>query len=283
MPLYSCECCGLSTTLKSNYTRHLASKSHKIMFEVKSKSKVSQNTSKSKPKVNLSEEYSCKYCNKTFKHKQSVSKHIKYSCKQNKDEDLKELVRLMNLQLQQKDKELEYQKQQNEKQQKQNETQQKQIEKLMDKLQVNHITNNTYVQNNIQLLSYKDTDVSHLTNKDYERAIKKVNSCVKDMIEQIHFNPSKPENMNIYISNMKDKYIMVYEDGNWNIKQKNDELSSLYDMKEMLLEDWLEAYGNDSLRQKFNKYLNNKCNEEIMHEIKENIKMMLYNKKNLIL
>ena len=282
MPLYSCECCGLSTTLKSNYTRHLASKSHKIMFEAKSKSKVSQNTSKSKPKVNLFEEYSCKYCNKTFKHKQSVSKHIKYSCKQNKDEDLKELVRLMNLQLQQKDKELEYQKQQNEKQQKQNETQQKQIEKLMDKLQVNHITNNTYVQNNIQLLSYKDTDVSHLTNKDYERAIKKVNSCVKHMIEQIHFNPSKPENMNIYISNMKDKYIMVYEDGNWNIKQKNDELSSLYDMKEMLLEDWLETYGNDSLRQKFNKYLNNKSNEEIMNEIRENIKMMLYNKKNLI-
>jgi len=33
-----------------------------------------------------------------------MSKHIKYSCKQNKDEDLKELVRLMNLQLQQKTK-----------------------------------------------------------------------------------------------------------------------------------------------------------------------------------
>jgi len=36
--------------------------------------------------------------------------HIKYTCKQNKDEDLKELVRLMNLQLEQKDKEIEYQK-----------------------------------------------------------------------------------------------------------------------------------------------------------------------------
>ena len=271
---YFCEICKFQTIRSDNYDRHLKTLKH--INNVKSKPKVSLNGSKSKSKVSLSEDYSCKYCNKTFKHKQSVSKHIKYSCKQNKDEDLKELVRLMNLQLQQKDKELK-------KQQKQNETQQRQIEKLMDKLQVNHITNNTYVQNNIQLLSYKDTDMSHLTNKDYERAIKKVNSCVKDMIEQIHFNPSKPENMNIYISNMKDKYIMVYEDGNWNIKQKNDELNSLYDMKEMLLEDWLEVYGNDSLRQKFNKYLNNKSNEEIMHEIKENIKMMLYNKKNLIL
>jgi len=99
----------------------------------------------------------------------------------------------------------------------------------MDKLQVNHITNNTFVQNNI--LSYRDTDVSHLTNKDYEKAIQKVNSCVKDMIEKIHFNPLKPENMNIYISNMKDKYIMIYEDGIWNIKNKTPELNELYDEK----------------------------------------------------
>jgi len=78
---------------------------------------------------------------------------------------------MMNLQILQKDKELEYHKLQNEKQQKQ-----------MDKLQVNHIT---YVQNNI--LSYKDTDLSHLTNKDYIGAIKKVSYCVKDMIEKNTF------------------------------------------------------------------------------------------------
>ena len=117
--------------------------------------------------------------------------------------------------------------------------------------------------------------MSHLTNMDYERAIKKVNSCVKEMIEKIHFNPLKPENMNI--SNMKDR--MVYEDGNWNIKQKHDEIQNLYESKEMLLEDWLDTYGNEQLRQKFNKYLNNKEDQEIMEEIKENIKMMMYNKK----
>ena len=283
MPIYNCECCNLVTNLKANYTRHLSSKNHLIILESKSKPKVSQKDLLCKPKVSLNEyieNYDCKYCGKLFKHKQSVSKHIKYSCQKNKDEDLKELVRLLNLQIQQKDKELEYHKLQNEKQQKQMETQQKQIDKLMDKLQVNHITNNTFVQNNI--LSYKDTDLSHLTNMDYERAIKKVNSCVKEMIEKIHFNPSKPENMNIYISNMKDKYLMVYEDGNWNIKQKNDEIDSLYDMKEMLLEDWLDTYGNDQLRQKFNKYLSNKEDLQKMEEIKENIKMMLYNKKKLI-
>jgi hypothetical protein len=37
------------------------------------------------------------------------------------------------------------------------------------------------------ILSYKDTDLSHLTNKDYIGAIKKVSYCVKDMIEKNTF------------------------------------------------------------------------------------------------
>ena len=217
----------------------------------------------------------CKYCYKEYTHQSSLSKHIKYSCTKNKDEDLKELVRLMNLQLEkqrgqmlQKDKELQYHKEQNE-------NQQKQIDKLMDKLQVPNITN---IQNNIQLLSYKDTDVSHLTEKDYIGAIKQVTFCVKSMIEKIHFNPLKPENRNIYISNMKDKYIMVYEGNNWNLKNKSYELNNLYDTHEMLLEDWLESYGTKELRDKYDRYLNNKEDEETMNMIKDEIKLMMYNK-----
>jgi len=55
-------------------------------------------------------------------------RHIKYSCTKNKTEDLTELVRLLNLQLEHKDKQLE--------------TQSKQIEKLMDKLEINNTINN---------------------------------------------------------------------------------------------------------------------------------------------
>ena len=62
----------------------------------------------------------------------------------------------------------------------------------------------------IQLKSYRDTDISHLTDKDYASCIKQVNYCVKKLIEKIHYNKAKPENMNIYISNLKDKYLMVY-------------------------------------------------------------------------
>jgi ElaB/YqjD/DUF883 family membrane-anchored ribosome-binding protein len=88
--------------------------------------------------------------------------------------------------------------------------------------------------------------------------------------------------MNIYISNMKDKYLMVYEDGNWNLKNKNIEIDELYNEKEILLEDWLDEYQHKypELRQKFEKYLNNKENDETMNKIKEEIKLLMYNQKN---
>ena len=38
----------------------------------------------------------------------------------------------------------------------------------------------------------------------------------------IHFDPKKPENHNIYISNLKNGYIMVYDDGKWDTKNREE-------------------------------------------------------------
>jgi hypothetical protein len=161
------------------------------------------------------------------------------------------------------------------------ETQAKQIEKLMGKLEIHGSFNTTNIQN-IHLLAYRETDVSHITDQDYKSCIKKVNHCVKNMIEKVHFNPSKPENMNIYISNIKDKYIMVYDGSNWNLANKKFEIDRLYEEKEMMLEEWLESNPDPILKEKFMRYLNNKDNDECLNQIKEEIKMMLYNNQKML-
>jgi hypothetical protein len=261
MVRYECTNCNFTTLIKSHYIRHNRTNKHLDNLNILVINDVNNSQSV------------CKYCNKEFKHMQSMYRHIKYTCIKNKDEDVKELVRLMNLRLEQKEKELELHK-------KQIDTQEKQIEKLMGKLQINIHGN---VIQNIQLLPYKETDYSHLTETDYVGAIKRVNFCVRHLIEKIHFNPSKPENMNIYISNLKDKYMMMYEGGNWNIKNKS-ELDHVYDDKEMLLEDWLdrEQHKYPELKEKFERYINNKEKDDTLNMIKDDIKMMLYNKKCLI-
>jgi hypothetical protein len=208
-------------------------------------------------------------------------RHIKYTCTKNKDEDLKELVRLMNIQMEQQKNELLNQSTKIETQSNKIDTQAKLIEKLMGKLEVGN-TFNTAIVNNIQLLGYRQTDVSHLTDQDYRSCIKRVNHCVKNMIEKVHFNPSKPENMNIYISNIKEKYIMVYDGANWNLANRKDELDRLYEEKEMMLEEWLDSNPDEELKKKFMRYLENKDNDECLNRIKEEIKLMLYNKQNML-
>ena len=83
--------------------------------------------------------------------------------------------------------------------------------------------------------------------------------------------------MNIYISNIKDRYIMLYDGQNWNVANKKDELDRLYEEKEMMLEEWLDSNPEEELKQKFIKYLDNKDNDECLNRIKEEIKMMIYN------
>ena len=77
---------------------------------------------------------------------------------------------------------------------------------------------------------------------------------------------------------------MVYEYGNWNLKTKTTELDYLYENKEILLEEWLDEYQYQypELKEKFNRYLNNKEKDDVMNYIKDEIKLMMYNKRKTI-
>ena len=283
---YSCECCNFKTNLKSNFKRHLNTSKHL---------RVSQNVSKciqmypNDPKMypNVSKIFKCKYCDKVFKYSQGLSKHLKYSCKKNNDESMKELVRLLN------------------EQKEENKNMQKQINQLTKKLQIyklnnttnnnnnnnnttnNNTTNNQIcynIQNNIQLLNHNNTDYSHLTDKDYLKCINDVNHCVKTLICKVHFNPNKPENHNIYISNLKSKNIMVYMDGKWKIEDRVEHVTDLYDDNHFVLEEWYAQYKNKypEIVKSFERYLKNKDDEDIIKNIKELITKMLYNERDIV-
>ena len=284
MKKYYCKCCNFQSNLRSDYERHLKTKKHSE--STFSQHLVNKKSTLSQQKVNIIC-FCCKYCSKEFTTKQSMYRHIKYTCKNNKDEDLKELVKLLNEQMKEQKEEINNMKIQLhtrdkllDRRDKQLEKRDKQIVKLTNKLQIN---NNCIIQNNnIQLLNYTDTDITHLSDVDYINSLKRVNNCVKTLTEKIHFNPEKPENMNIYISNLKNDYITVYENGQWQLKKGFDDI---YDHKEIMLEEWLEKEQNNypELRDKFEKYLDNKESDVILNQIKDDIKLMMYNNKNNII
>tara|TARA_B100000963_G_C22531280_1_gene627728 strand:- start:262 stop:1146 length:885 start_codon:yes stop_codon:yes gene_type:complete len=284
MKEYNCECCKFKSNDKTKYDRHIQTKKHLECIQMYPK--MYPNVSTMYPNVSKKNELSsqklfeCKYCGKSYKYSQGLSKHIKYTCKKNEDEDMKELVKLMNEKIEEQNKMIKTMQSDQKKLKQELETRDKKITKLSKKLQINANNNNiiTNNYNNIQLLSYKDTDISHLTQNDFINSLKRQNNCVKLLTEKIHYNPQKPENMNIYISNLKNKYVMVYENDKWQLK---DYFENIYEHKEFLLEEWIDREKDNypELRDKFEKYLNNKENDNILNTIKEDIKLMMYNNR----
>lgn len=295
MKKYNCLSCDYHTNLKGDYTRHLQTNKHKNVIQSYPKlSKCYPNVIQSYPNNNSpsTKQHECKYCGKVYKYRSGLSKHIKYTCKKNKDEDFQELARLLN----EKEKQLALKEQKMEKQlalkESKMETEmkrmQKQIDKLTNKLQIQNI-NQGIVQNgnnviNIQLLNHQDTDYSHLTPKDYINCIQDCNKCVKTLIEKVHFNANKPENMNIYLSNIKGKYLMIYKDNTWQIQDKKTQVDDLYDNNEFVLEAWYDEYKQKypSIIKSFQRYLQNRDENEVLNNIKEEILVMLYNKRKMI-
>ena len=242
----------------------------------------------------LTDKTQCEYCDKILSSYKNLRRHLK-TCKEKKKDDtvkesMEELVKLLNdkeKQLEKKD--TEYKKQLKEELDKRD----KQIEELIKKAglsttnnNTNNITNN--IQNNIKLLNYKETDTSHLTENDYVKCLEHYNFCVPHLIRKIHFNPKKPENHNIYISNLKNSYVMIYMNNKWKVKNRDETISRMIDDKQIILEkkiqEWVESgVQYPKVMAKFSRYIEKREENDVINAIKEDIKLILYNNRNMII
>ena len=202
---------------------------------------------------------------------------------------MNELVKILNDQLKDQLKEKDNQiKDQLKDFKKELEKRDKQIDELIKKAGINNSNNITNtIQNNIKLLSYKDTDLSSLKEKDIISCMQHNNMCVPHLIKMIHLNPKKPENHNVYISNLKNGYIMVYNGENWDTQSREEVIEDMINDKECLIqdkvEDWLEnAINYPIIMKKFERYLEKKEKNVVLNKIKEEIRLILFNNRNLV-
>jgi len=248
---------------------------------VKNQSKISQKSAENQSNIDQNnKKFECEFCNKEYIHNQSLHKHLK-TCKEKKKEDevkqsMTELVKLLN----EKDKEIE-------KRDKQLEKRDKQIDELIKKAGINNSTITNNIQNNIKLLAYDNTDISNITDKDIMKCMNHSNMCVPYLIKMIHLDPEKPENHNVYISNLKNGYIMVYDGDKWDTLNREELIDNIISDKQGLIEErvenWIEKGKKyPTIMKKFERYLEKKEINIVINKIKEEIKFMLYNNKSLI-
>ena len=301
MVFYNCPRCNYFTKHKTKYMNHLKRENicnpilsktnlqkEYIKYGIKEKILIPQNNTISttqnvefhKITQNTTFFNQCKYCDKVFSRIDSLTRHYK-TCNDKKKTDeanlhMGELVKVLN---EQKEKLNKYDLELEEKN--------KQINELIKKAGINNSTITQNIQNNIKLLAYDKTDISDLTENDFIRCFNHNNMCVPHLVKRIHFNPKKPENHNVFISNLKSGHIMLYDGKQWNTFNRDEIVDDIFDDKHDILEQKYEEWVNIGkdypiIYHNFRRYLDKINNDVVLKKVKDEMKFVLYNNRNIV-
>lgn len=185
---------------------------------------------------------SCIYCGKRYLYMTSLYRHQK-SCNKNMDDTIARLEDRIDKQ---------------------------QIQ--IDNIGVINITNN--ITNNIKINSYNETDYSHLSDDDFIYALTKGMMYGNEIIKQVHFNESVPENHNVKLTNLKGKFMKIMMNDKWTVVDKRTQLETLLDTADDVLNEWLEKA--DRQYKDRHKIIINRSENQKEH-ILNTFKLMLYN------
>jgi hypothetical protein len=162
------------------------------------------------------EKYVCQDCNTKCSFRQSYERHRKYNCKV--------LKRLEEMSIE--------------------------IEQLKNKsssINNNSMNTNSYnninsnnTTNNIKIVSFREEDLSFLTDKDILHCLSKSPFCVAEITKLINCNPNKPENHNILITNLRSKTLQLYKNDKCVTKDADDTLDTMFQEREMYLSEWVD-------------------------------------------
>ena len=236
----------------------------------------------------------CKYCFKPFSSQTSMYRHIRSTCSIKKTDDMqRDEIYERLLELEEKTKEIDVLKKKTEDVEKENKKLKKKVMTLeKNNHKVSNITNNNTKNINngivahINLIGYGKEDLSKIDKNEILRAIQQGFNSTLKLTETLHFNPKHPEYHNIYITNVKDKYAMLFDGENWNLIMKDELINKIYDDKKNYIEENLDDFIDSlsvSRKKALERWLASEEDDDRINKVKNEIKLLLYNKRNLIM
>jgi len=204
-------------------------------------------------------------------------RHAKHTCQIKQEEDRKRdeiLTKLIKLEIE--NKELLKIKEENE-------LLKKELSDIKKYSIINNTINNGTI-NNIVLIGCGKEDISKIDRSEIFRSICSGFYSPIKLTDAIHFNPKHPEYHNVYISNIRDKYAMMYDGNEWTLTTKTELIDKLYDDKKNYIENNIDEFVNTlttSQKNAFDRWMSIDDEHEKVREIKHRLKLLLYNKRHI--
>jgi polyhydroxyalkanoate synthesis regulator phasin len=158
--------------------------------------------------------YTCEFCKKNYSRIDSLNRHKKNFCKEKNK--ICDQVELLMKEMKKKDEQIE--------------KLIKELEQTNNKPNINRGTiNNANNQCNIIINNFGEEKIEYITDKAFKKLLSTPISAIPKLIELKHFNPDHPENHNVKITNIHDKYAKIYKDKKWLTQHKKDVIQELVD------------------------------------------------------
>ena len=310
---YKCDTCNKIYKNKFDFTRHLnrkkpckltdsyGSKMTQNFYSVKDKKSSIITQVINNAKINdsfIEKKHECPYCKTIYSKNSNLNRHIR-SCKikeKESNEEKEQIFKNLLKEMKEQKTELNLIRVQNDTILQENLLLKNAIKKINTKKNINNGTinsnsnniNNKTIDNsntiNIQLVAYGKEDYDKLTEKEYKIIINKGFKSVQEMVKSLHFNKNRPENHNIYISNIRDNYVMIYEGNKWELRNRKETIEELYIAKKDILVEKFDEMLNklpEYAIDKFERFINDEQEDKIKEGILEELKLILYNNKNI--
>lgn len=148
----------------------------------------------------------------------------------------------------------------------------------------NNVTTNQIINNDIKMIAFGKEDLYELlTDDEAIKYLSKGYQSVYKLIEDTHFNPTKPKFHNVFISDKNRQDAMIYNGENWDTLEKTDVVDQLFDDKACYLTAMFKELKHKldkKVIDKYSKFIND-TDEETMQNLKKDVKQLLYNKRHI--
>lgn len=280
MVLHKCDKCDKIFKKKCNFIRHQNRKNSCIQlhpdYTIKKRQgcKNTQTHIHAAPKMRENKsKIVCQFCDTNFTRKYSLTRHINFSCKVKKD---------IHLNAESKYIEHKYST---------NTNIDKQINNICDTVNqinnVNKVTNNqvnNVTTNNINIVCFGQEDMEKLGDDTIMKILNKGFMSIPHLTQLVHFNEKYPEFHNMYIANLRDSNVAVYDDDVWLLTERNPIIEQIYtDKRDFLIEKYSDLHDKlpASTIRKFNRFLEQHNDSDVSDAKKRQIKLLLYNKRDI--
>lgn len=148
-----------------------------------------------------------------------------------------------------------------------------------------HIENfNLGVDGDVKVVKFGTENLSHISGDLFKQILGRGMRSVQEFIEHVNFHSDHPENHNIYIANIRDEYIVLFDGFKWSVTDRDELMEDIiYARSDYLLVKFNELSHEMDPRDvlKFENFMKRRDDDDVLRKIKGELTLQFYNNRYL--